>query len=47
MRQLLRVDRSEWSEAVNGQREYFDTFGDHLPREIREEHGALARRVVA
>jgi phosphoenolpyruvate carboxykinase (GTP) len=47
MRQLLRVDRSEWSEAVNGQREYFDTFGDHLPREIREEHEALARRVVA
>jgi phosphoenolpyruvate carboxykinase (GTP) len=47
MRQLLRVDRGEWSEAVNGQREYFDTLGDHLPREIREEREALARRVVA
>jgi phosphoenolpyruvate carboxykinase (GTP) len=47
LRQLLRVDRAEWIEAVEGQREFFDTFADHLPREIREEHEALARRVIA
>jgi phosphoenolpyruvate carboxykinase (GTP) len=47
MRELLRVDRSDWIEAVHGQREYFEKFGDHLPRAIREEHDALARRVTA
>jgi len=47
MRELLRVDRGDWIEAVHGQREYFEKFGDHLPRGIREEHDALARRVTA
>jgi phosphoenolpyruvate carboxykinase (GTP) len=47
MRELLRVDRSDWIEAVHGQREYFEKFGDHLPPPIREEHDALARRVTA
>jgi phosphoenolpyruvate carboxykinase (GTP) len=47
MRALLRVDRGDWIEAVHGQREYFEKFGDHLPRAIREEHDALARRVTA
>jgi len=45
LRQLLSVDRSEWREAVHGQRGFFATFGDHLPAGIREEHDALARRV--
>jgi phosphoenolpyruvate carboxykinase (GTP) len=47
MRELLRVDRGDWIEAVHGQHEYFEKFGDHLPRVIREEHDALARRVTA
>ena len=47
MREVLRVDRADWIEAVHGQREYFEKFGDHLPRAIREEHEALARRVTA
>jgi phosphoenolpyruvate carboxykinase (GTP) len=47
MRELLRVDRGDWIEAVHGQREYFEKFGDHLPPPIREEHDALARRVTA
>jgi phosphoenolpyruvate carboxykinase (GTP) len=47
MRELLRVDRGDWIEAVHGQREYFEKFGDHLPRAIREQHDALARRVTA
>jgi phosphoenolpyruvate carboxykinase (GTP) len=46
MRQLLNVDRAEWYEAVQGQREYFEKFGDRLPAAIREEHEALARRVI-
>jgi phosphoenolpyruvate carboxykinase (GTP) len=47
MRQLLRVDRAEWIEAVHGQHEYFEKFGDHVPPEMWEEHEALARRVIA
>jgi len=47
MKQLLRVDRADWIEAVQGQREYFEKFGDHVPQGIRDEHEALARRVSA
>ncbi len=45
MDQLLRVDPAEWVEAVQGQHDYFDKFGDRLPREIRIQHEALAHRV--
>jgi phosphoenolpyruvate carboxykinase (GTP) len=45
MEQLLRVDPAEWVEAVHGQSEYFDKFGERLPREIRIQHEALAHRV--
>jgi phosphoenolpyruvate carboxykinase (GTP) len=47
MRQLLRVDRLEWIEAVHGQHEYFEKFGDHVPQGMWDEHEALARRVIA
>ena len=43
--QLLRVDAHEWSEAVQSQETFFDSFGSHLPRAIREEHDQLARRI--
>jgi phosphoenolpyruvate carboxykinase (GTP) len=45
MEQLLRVDPAEWVEAVQGQHDYFDKFGDRLPRALRTEHEALAHRV--
>ncbi|MBI4512381.1 MAG: phosphoenolpyruvate carboxykinase (GTP) [Deltaproteobacteria bacterium] len=47
MEQLLKVDRAEWIEAVHGQHEWFEKFGDHVPPGIWEEHEALARRVVS
>ncbi len=47
MEELLRVEGSEWMEAVTRQREFFDTFGDRLPAGIREEYASLARRVGA
>ncbi len=47
MDELLRVEASEWMEAVARQREFFDTFGDRLPPGIREEYASLARRVGA
>jgi phosphoenolpyruvate carboxykinase (GTP) len=45
LRELLRVDHGEWAEAVQGQREYFTQFGDHMPSGILEEHEALDRRL--
>ncbi|HEX9486943.1 MAG TPA: hypothetical protein VF976_07740, partial [Gemmatimonadales bacterium] len=43
--QLLRVDPQEWTEAVQGQETFFDSFGPRLPRAIREEHDRLANRI--
>ena len=43
--ELLRVDFAEWIEAVQGQQEFFATFGDRLPAGIQEEHDHLARRI--
>jgi phosphoenolpyruvate carboxykinase (GTP) len=43
--ELLRVDLAEWIEAVQGQQEFFATFGERLPAGIREEHDGLARRI--
>jgi phosphoenolpyruvate carboxykinase (GTP) len=45
MKTLLKVDPAEWAEAVQGQEEFFNSFGSHLPKEMREEHENLARRV--
>jgi phosphoenolpyruvate carboxykinase (GTP) len=43
--QLLRVDPADWTEATQSQEEFFATFGERLPRGIREEHEALAHRI--
>ena len=43
--QLLRVDPHEWAEAVHSQETFFESFGSHLPRGIREEHEQLAHRI--
>ena len=47
MQHLLAVDRPGWLEAVEGQREFFQRFGDHMPKGIWEENEALARRLRA
>jgi phosphoenolpyruvate carboxykinase (GTP) len=45
MKELLRVDHEEWSQAVKGQAEYFAQYGEHLPAGIKAEHEALATRL--
>ena len=44
MADLLKVDPAEWVEAVAGQEELIQMFGDRMPRELRHEHEGLARR---
>jgi phosphoenolpyruvate carboxykinase (GTP) len=42
---LLKVDPAEWVEAVAGQEDFLKSFGRRMPREMWEEHEALARRI--
>ncbi len=43
--QLVAVDREGWKNNLRSQGDFFDTFGDHLPAGIKEEHKALANRL--
>ena len=43
--QLVSVDRDAWKNNLKSQGDLFDTFGDHLPAGIKEEHKALATRL--
>jgi phosphoenolpyruvate carboxykinase (GTP) len=45
IKELLRVDPAEWAEAVAGQEDYLNSFGDRMPKGIRDEHEGLARRI--
>jgi phosphoenolpyruvate carboxykinase (GTP) len=43
--QLVAVDREAWKNNLKSQSDFFDTFGDHLPAGIKEEHKALTDRL--
>src|SRR5919108_1464664 len=45
LEELLHIDRADWESEIASQRKFFEQFGSRLPREIREEHEALARRL--
>ena len=42
---LLKVDPADWAEAVQGQEQFFETFGKKVPDGIHLEHEKLAQRV--
>jgi phosphoenolpyruvate carboxykinase (GTP) len=43
--QLVSVDREAWKNNLKSQSDFFDTFGDHLPAGMKEEHKDLASRL--
>jgi len=43
--ELLRVNPEEWESEMEDTKEFLGKFGGRLPREIREEHEKLARRL--
>jgi phosphoenolpyruvate carboxykinase (GTP) len=43
--QLVAVDREAWKTNLKSQSDFFDTFGDHLPAGLKEEHSSLANRL--
>ena len=45
LKELLGVDRKGWIEAVSGQKEYFQKYGDRLPKELWQESEALEKRL--
>ena len=47
LRQLLRVDRAEWIDAVHGQHMFFEKFGARLPQGLKQELAALEKRLQA
>jgi len=44
-KELLDVDKKEWAEAVAGQKEYFQKYGDRMPKELWQECEALEKRL--
>jgi phosphoenolpyruvate carboxykinase (GTP) len=45
MVELLKVDPAEWVEAVAGQEELIEMFGERIPKPLLREHEELARRI--
>jgi phosphoenolpyruvate carboxykinase (GTP) len=45
LNQLVAIDRDGWKNNLKSQSDYFETFGDHLPDGIKEEHRALSNRL--
>jgi phosphoenolpyruvate carboxykinase (GTP) len=42
--ELLRVNAEDWEPELEDTKQFFDKFGDRLPRELQEEHRRLAQR---
>ncbi len=45
IRELFNVDKQAWLKEVEDLNEYYQTFKDHLPQEIRDELQELKRRL--
>ena len=44
LNELLRVNPADWENELEDSKQFLMKFGARLPREIREEHGKLAKR---
>jgi GTP-dependent phosphoenolpyruvate carboxykinase len=42
--ELLRVNADDWQPELADAKQFFDKFGDRLPREVMDEHRRLAQR---
>ena len=43
LRSLLSIDKDEWKREIAGIREYFDSFGERLPAQLRQRLEAVSR----
>jgi phosphoenolpyruvate carboxykinase (GTP) len=44
--QLFSIDRKEWTEELKGHKEFFQKFGDKLPKAMWDEYHALEERLA-
>ncbi len=42
---ILEVNAADWTDDLKDQREFFDKIGDRLPKELRQEQEAFAKRL--
>jgi phosphoenolpyruvate carboxykinase (GTP) len=47
MGELMRIDRGDWLEESDDQAKFLTEFGDHMPKAMWEQHGALRARLEA
>jgi phosphoenolpyruvate carboxykinase (GTP) len=45
MAELLRVNVEEWKAEIPLVRDYFDTFGDHVPAAVLDQLNSLEERL--
>ena len=45
VQELLQVDPAQWSGALASQQQFLEKFGERMPRELWDEHHALAKRL--
>ena len=45
MKQLLNINPANWLEELKDISEFFDKFGDRLPKELWDEYAALEKRL--
>ncbi len=43
--ELLSVNPEDWEDDLADSKQFFGKFGSRLPRELREEHEKLSRRL--
>jgi phosphoenolpyruvate carboxykinase (GTP) len=46
LKSLLGIDKGQWVQELKGLREFFEKFGDRLPKEIWDELHALEKRLA-
>ncbi|HQP91804.1 MAG TPA: phosphoenolpyruvate carboxykinase domain-containing protein, partial [Candidatus Omnitrophota bacterium] len=47
LKKLLSIDKFDWIQEMESQKEFLAMFGDDLPREIRHEWAEQNKRVQA
>jgi phosphoenolpyruvate carboxykinase (GTP) len=45
--ELLSVDPLQWGGALESQQQFLQKFGERMPREMWDEHHALAKRLAS
>ena len=45
MKELLRVDTADWVNETEQTGDFFKIFGSRFPKELRDEHAQLSKRL--